>query len=484
MRCFRILARTYNVRSTIALFVAIMLIQTFSFPNFAEADNKFTSSFAELVNKAKPAVVTILTKTTTNSGAPPPITGQQVPDLPPGHPLHDFFDKFFGGWPPMGQPQQPRDSHGLGSGFIVDPSGTIVTNNHVIDGAEEIKVLLDDGTELEATLNGRDSNTDVAVLKVSSNKPLPTVPWGNSDMLEVGDWVIAIGNPFGLGGTVTSGIVSARGRDIHAGPYDDFIQIDAAINRGNSGGPLFNIDGQVVGMNTAIFSPNGANIGLGFSVPSNQARAVVSEILEHGAVERGFIGVRIQPITADIATSLGLLSNKGALVADVDPSGPAGQGGLKVGDVILRCGKIKIEEVRDLTRAIANTDPGNQITLIVWRYGREREIKIRVNIYPKDDQLAQATTGISDSTVIKVPNLGITLSDEPQGAVILSVSPDSAEELRPGDIITAVGQDKVSKSRQVSEAINRAKSRNDKLVLLLVRRGDQQHYVTLQLLKK
>ncbi|WP_025300867.1 Do family serine endopeptidase [Candidatus Endolissoclinum faulkneri] len=484
MRYFRILAATYNVRSAIALLFTIIVIQTFSFLNFAEAHNKFSSSFSELVNKAKPAVVTVLTKTTTNNGTPA-ITGQQVPDLPPGHPLHDFFDKFFGGWPPMVQPQQPRDSHGLGSGFIIDASGIIVTNNHVIDDAEEIKVVLDDGTELEATLNGRDSNTDVAVLKVLSDKPLPTVAWGNSDMLEVGDWVIAIGNPFGLGGTVTSGIVSARGRDIHAGPYDDFIQVDAAINRGNSGGPLFNIDGQVVGMNTAIFSPNGANIGLGFSVPSNQARAIVSEILEHGTVERGFIGIRIQPITKDIAASLGLSSNKGALVADVDPSGPAGKSGLKVGDVILYSGKIKIEEIRDLTRAVANTTPGNQIKLIVWRYGKEREINIRVDIYPNDDKVAQANTGISNPTVIKVPTLGITLSNEPtKGALILSVSPNGVEELRPGDIITGVGQVKVSTSRQVSEEIDKVKLRNKRLVLLLVRRGDQQQYVTVQLLKE
>ncbi|WPZ33554.1 Do family serine endopeptidase [Thalassobaculum sp. OXR-137] len=461
-----------------ALVAAPMIAQPIFAPSVAYAHGELPGSFSELVKKAKPAVVTVLTKT--SSGAPE-VGGQQIPELPPGHPLHDFFDKFFGGQPPMGQQQQPREARGIGSGFIVDAGGTVVTNNHVVDGAEEIKVVLDDGTELDATLVGRDPKTDVAVLKVSSKTPLPTVPWGDSDGLEVGDWVVAIGNPFGLGGTVTSGIVSARGRDINAGPYDDFIQVDAAINRGNSGGPLFNTDGQVVGMNTAIFSPNGGNIGLGFSVPANQTRAIVAEILEKGTVERGFIGVRIQPVTPEIADSLGLSSHDGALVADVDPSGPAGQAGLKAGDVILRFGDAKIGEVRDLTRAVADTDPGERANLTVWRDGSGRDLDIQVGTYPKDEQMAEAATAAPSTNGLEVAPLGVTLGDEEDGAVVLSVAPDGADELRPGDVIAAVGQSQVANAKEARAAIDAAKSGHKKSVLLLVRRDGQQRYVAVPL---
>ena len=460
-----------------ALVAAPIVAQPIFAPTAAHAQGQLPGSFSELVKKAKPAVVTVLTKT--SSGAPE-VGGQQIPELPPGHPLHDFFDKFFGGQPPMGQ-QEPREARGLGSGFIIDASGTIVTNNHVIDGAEEIQVVLDDGTELDATLVGHDPKTDVAVLKVSSKKPLPTVPWGDSDRLEVGDWVVAIGNPFGLGGTVTSGIVSARGRDINAGPYDDFIQVDAAINRGNSGGPLFNTDGQVVGMNTAIFSPNGGNIGLGFSVPSNQTRSIVAEILEHGTVERGFIGVRIQPVTPEIAESLGLASHDGALVADVDPAGPAGKAGVKSGDVILKFGDAKIEEVRDLTRAVADTDPGDSAKLTVWRDGAGRDLSLKVGAYPQEERMAEAVTGAPTAGGLDVPSLGLTLGDEAEGAVVLSVSPDGADELRPGDVIAAVGQSQVSSAKEARAAIDAAKSGHKKSVLLLVRRDGQQRYVAVPL---
>ncbi|WP_281683615.1 DegQ family serine endoprotease [Thalassobaculum salexigens] len=466
-----------------ALVAAPMIAQPIFAPSVAHAHGELPGSFSELVKKAKPAVVTVLTKTASGS---PEVGGQQIPELPPGHPLHDFFDKFFGGQPPMGQPpmgqqQAPRQARGLGSGFIIDAGGTIVTNNHVIDGAEEITVVLDDGTELDATLVGRDPKTDIAVLKVSSDTPLPTLPWGDSDQLEVGDWVVAIGNPFGLGGTVTSGIVSARGRDINAGPYDDFIQTDAAINRGNSGGPLFNTDGKVVGMNTAIFSPNGGNIGLGFSVPANQTRAIVAEILEKGSVERGFIGVRIQPVTPEIADSLGLNSEDGALVADVDPTGPAGQAGLKAGDVILRFGNTAITEVRDLTRAVADVDPGESANLTVWRDGTGRDLAVEVGSYPKAEQMAEATTGAPDAEGLEVAPLGVTLGDQEEGAVVLSIAPNGAAELRPGDVIAAVGQSQVANAKEARAAIDAAKSGHKKSVLLLVRRDGQQRYVAVPL---
>ncbi|MDF1791118.1 MAG: Do family serine endopeptidase [Thalassobaculaceae bacterium] len=460
-----------------ALVAAPLAIQPIFAPGTAEAHGDLPGSFSELVKKAKPAVVTVLTKT---SGGTPEAGGQQIPELPPGHPLHDFFEKFFGGRPPMGQ-QAPREARGLGSGFIIDATGTIVTNNHVIDGAEEIKVVLDDGTELDATLVGHDPKTDVAVLKVNSDTPLPTVPWGDSNRIEVGDWVVAIGNPFGLGGTVTSGIVSARGRDINAGPYDDFIQVDAAINRGNSGGPLFDTEGRVVGMNTAIFSPNGGNIGLGFAVPANQAKAIVAEILETGTVERGFIGVRIQPVTPQIADSLGLTADDGALVADVDPTGPAGKAGLKAGDVILRFGNVTIAEVKDLTRAVADTDPGDSANITVWRDGTGRDLDITVGTYPREEQMASATASMPGAEGLEVPPLGVTLGDESEGAVVLSVAPNGSDELRPGDVIAAVGQSQVSTAKEARAAIDAAHSGHKKSVLLLVRRDGQQRYVAVPL---
>ncbi|MCR9072886.1 MAG: Do family serine endopeptidase [Alphaproteobacteria bacterium] len=464
-----------------ALIAAPLAIQPIFAPSPAQAHGELPGSFSGLVKQAKPAVVTVLTKA---SGDASEVGGQQVPDLPPGHPLRDFFEKFFDGQPPMGRsgPQGREQARGLGSGFIIDAGGTIVTNNHVIDGANEIKVVLEDGTELDAVLVGGDPKTDVAVLKVNSDTPLPTLPWGDSDRLEVGDWVVAIGNPFGLGGTVTSGIVSARGRDINAGPYDDFIQVDAAINRGNSGGPLFDAEGRVVGMNTAIFSPNGGSIGLGFAVPSNQTRAIVAEILENGSVERGFIGVRIQPITPEIADSLGLSADDGALVADVDPNGPAGKAGLKAGDVILRFGNTAIEEVRDLTRAVADTDPGDTANIMVWRDGTGRDLGITVGAYPKDDQkVAAADPASSDTCGLDVPPLGVTLGDETEGAVVLSVAPDGARELRRGDVIAAVGQSPVATAGEARTAIDKAKADHKKSVLLLVRRDGQQRFVAVPL---
>lgn len=466
-----------------ALVAAPLAVQPIFAPGTAEAHGELPGSFADLVRQAKPAVVTILT---TANGPAAATGGQQIPDLPPGHPLRDFFDKFFGGQTPFGGegPQQgprpaPREARGIGSGFIIDAEGIIVTNNHVIDGAEEITVVLDDGTELAASVVGHDPKTDVAVVKVDSDAPLPAVPWGDSDRIEVGDWVVAIGNPFGLGGTVTSGIVSARGRDINAGPYDDFIQVDAAINRGNSGGPLFDTEGRVVGMNTAIFSPNGGNIGLGFAVPANQAKAIVAEILEKGTVERGFIGVRIQPVTPEIADSLGLGAADGALVADVDPAGPAGKAGLRAGDVILRFGDATVDEVRDLTRAVADTDPGDSANVTVWRDGAGRDLSVTVGKYPREEIVAAAKPGGADS--VEVAPLGVTLGDREEGAVVLSIAPDGAGELRRGDVIAAVGQAPVKTAREARSAIDAASSDDRKSVLLLVRRDGQQRYVAVPL---
>ena len=331
-------------------------------------------SFAPLVKATQPSVVTIRT-----SGRVSQAGGQQIdPEM------REFMERFFGrNFPglPHGQ-QGGRQAQGLGSGFIVDARGMIVTNEHVIDGADDITVVLQGGEEYSATLIGKDDKTDLAVLRIEAGRALPTVPWGNSDKVEVGDWAIAIGNPFGLGGSVTAGIVSARGRDIRSGPYDDFFQVDAPINRGNSGGPLFDQQGNVIGVNTAIFSPSGGNVGIGFAIPANQARAVVEDLIDDGSVDRGWLGVSIQPVTSEIADAIGLDAAEGALIAEIVDNGPAEKGGLRRGDVILRFGATDIGTVRDLTRSVAGTDPGTRTQVRIFRRGEEQTITIKTGRFP------------------------------------------------------------------------------------------------------
>ncbi len=348
----------------------------------AAAPSIVLPSFAPLVKATQPAVVTIQTK-----GSADRIANNQ-PQIDPQ--MREFMERFFGR-DPFGQ-QQPGQRlkpgqrrsvpTGLGSGFIIDAKGLVVTNNHVIDNADEITVILQDGEELEAELVGKDSKTDLAVLRVDAGRNLPTVPWGNSDTVEVGDWAIAIGNPFGLGGSVTAGIVSARGRDIRSGPYDDYLQVDAPINRGNSGGPLFDQLGNVIGVNTAIFSPSGGNVGIGFAIPANQAREIVSDLIDNGSVERGWLGVSIQPVTPEIADAIGLDAAKGALISEVTDRGPAKQGGLRRGDVILRFGGTDIGNVKDLTRAVADTDPGTQAKVRIYRKGDLQTKTVKTGRFP------------------------------------------------------------------------------------------------------
>ncbi len=305
-----------------------------------------------------------------------------------GGPFDEEFRKFFerrGGKPLP--PHARRKPSALGSGFIIDPKGVIITNNHVIEGAEEIIVNLPDGTRLKATLRGRDPKTDLAVLVVKPDRPLPYVVFGNSDHIEVGDWVLAIGNPFGLGGTVTLGIVSARNRDINAGPYDDFIQTDAAINKGNSGGPLFNMKGEVVGVNSAILSPSGGSVGIGFSIPSNLVRKVVDQLIKYGETRRGWLGVRIQTITEDLAEGLGLKKPRGALVAEVTKGGPAEAGGIRPRDVIIEFNGTKVERMRDLPRIVAETPVGTQVIVRVLRDGKPVELKVTLGRLEKADAL-------------------------------------------------------------------------------------------------
>ena len=363
-----------------ALAVAAPLALQHSGPATAAAPSVVLPSFAPLVKATQPSVVTIQVKGTAERIAN---NGPQQVDPQ----MREFMERFFGRDPFNGpkrqRPGQRRSQPtGLGSGFIINGDGLVVTNNHVIDNADEITVILQGGEELTAELVGKDPKTDLAVLRIDAGRVLPSVPWGNSDSVEVGDWAIAIGNPFGFGGTVTAGIVSARGRDIRSGPYDDFLQVDASINRGNSGGPLFDQLGSVIGVNTAIFSPSGGNVGIGFAIPSNQAREIVADLIKNGSVERGWLGVSIQPVTPEIADAIGLDDAKGAMIAEVTDNGPAKKGGLKRGDVILGFGAADIGTVKDLTRAVADTDPGTRTQVKVWRKGQVVTKTIKTGRFP------------------------------------------------------------------------------------------------------
>ena len=354
--------------------LALVAAATIAFPLAAQAQGRGPDKIADVAEAVIDAVVNISTSQTVTAGGPPTARGPGGPagglQVPPGSPFEEFFEEFFKNRrSDKGGGGQPRRVNSLGSGFVIDPSGVVVTNNHVIADADEISVILNDGTKLKAELIGKDTKTDLAVLKVSSDKPLKAVKFGDSDKLRLGEWVIAIGNPFSLGGSVTAGIVSARNRDINSGPYDNYIQTDAAINRGNSGGPLFNLDGDVIGVNTAIISPSGGSIGIGFAVPSVTAMAVIEQLREFKEVRRGWLGVRIQQVTDDIAESLGIKPPHGALVAGIDEKGPAKPAGIEPGDVIVKFDGKEIKEMRDLPKIVGDTPVGKDAN----NAGRDRD---------------------------------------------------------------------------------------------------------------
>jgi serine protease Do len=468
-------------------------------------------SFAPLVRRLLPAVVNI--STTQNVGprpgrpdAPP------APQAPPGSPFEEFFRDFFNrqrpgpqgeappapGRPPQGAPQ--RRAQSLGSGFVIDASGIIITNNHVIEGADEINVILQDNTSLRATLLGTDPRTDLAVLRVSHSAPLPFVPWGDSDTAEVGDWVLAIGNPFGLGGTVTAGIVSARGRDIRQGPFDDFIQTDAAINRGNSGGPLFNLRGEVVGINTAIYSPTGGSIGIGFSIPSNLARGIARQLADGGRVRRGWLGVNIQQVTEEIAESLQLRNGtRGALIARAQEGGPAAAAGLRAGDVVLRFNNQDVREMRNLPRIVADTAVGASVPVVVWRDGREVTVQVTLGELPAEQAQAGATTpeparpdapveltGLGMQVAAITPELRerFRLRPDATGVVVVDVtagSPAAEREIRAGDVVLEVQQERVTNPRELQERLERLRRQNRATALFLVESQQGQRFVPLRL---
>ena len=462
-------------------------------------------SFADLAARLLPSVVNISTTQTIKSDRGREHSGPEIPQFPPGSPFEEFFRDFFDrGLPKSGRPEaQPRKGTSLGSGFIIDPGGYIVTNNHVISDADEITVILHDDTNLKAEVVGRDTKTDIALLKVKTDKPLPAAIWGDSDASRVGDWVLAIGNPFGLGGSVTAGILSARQRDINSGPYDDFLQTDASINRGNSGGPMFNMDGEVIGINTAIYSPSGGSIGIGFAIPSSLAREVVAELQnepDHN-VHRGWLGVRIQAVTDEIAESLGLDKARGALVASVSDSGPAQLGGIQAGDVVLSFDGREVSDMRRLPRLVAETPVGKTVPVTLWRKRKEDVVEVKVGrLEESDQQQASAPevvgkSGKGEGGVVRTLGLtlsGITadlkdkfsLSDDSKGVVVVDVAKDSpaaAKGVRAGDVIMEAAQEEVKSPGEVSSKIEEAKKSGRKSILLLVERQGDLRFIALRL---
>jgi serine protease Do len=452
-------------------------------PSAAQAQN--LPNVADLADKLLPAVVEIAVETKVAGPATP-----ELPQLPEDSPFKDFFDDFLRKRQGEGGGNADRTVQSMGSGFIIDGSGVIVTNNHVVEGAEAIEIKLHDGTILKAELKGRDPKTDLAVLLVKSDKPLPTVQFGDSDSLRIGEWVMAIGNPFGLGGSVSLGIVSARNRDINAGPYDDFIQTDAAINKGNSGGPLFNLRGEVVGINTAIFSPTGGSVGIGFSVPANTARSVVDQLAKYGETRRGWLGVKVQSVTDDIAESMGLGKARGALVADVTEGSPGKAAGIEAGDVIIEFNGKPITEMKHLPRAVAETEIGKDVVVKAFRKGKEIEFKVAIGRLEDGEKL------VADQDATKTENapttatlLGMTVSSlseelrskfkidaKVKGVVVTEVADEGSaveKDIQAGDVILEAGGKAVETAADVSSALDAAEKAKKSSVLMLISKSGQ-----------
>lgn len=469
------------------LFWLACLLAAFAFMLTSQAAwaRSAPESFADLAGDLLPAVVNVSTTQTVKTDS---MSGNEE--------LDDFFNEFMNR---QDREQRPRRMTSLGSGFIIDSTGYVVTNNHVIADADEITVLLHDETELKATLVGRDEKTDLALLKVDAGRPLPSTSWGDSDELRIGDWVMAIGNPFGLGGTVTAGIVSARGRQI-GGTYDDYIQTDASINRGNSGGPLFDMNGQVIGINTAIFSQTGGSVGIGFAIPSSLAKNVIAQIRQFGKPKRGWLGVRIQTVNDELAEGLHLPSTKGALVANVTEDGPADKAGIKQGDVVLRFDSKEVTASRSLPRIVAETAISKKVQVVVWRQGKEMSFDVVVG--ELTDDVEQAALSQPDNeeqsapTEGKIANLGLSvgpidkaargqykLEENIKGVIVTNVDangPAADKGLQPGDVIVEIDQKTVSSRDEIERRVKEAKKNGYRVVTLLIYRGGDYQWVAVR----
>ena len=473
---------TQRGRATLAIFAAAAI----AWPMFTQAAAaRGPDGIADVAEAVIDSVVNVSTKQTVDMG------GGAMPQLPPGSPFEEFFEEFFknkrGQSDGNGDAPHPRRVNSLGSGFIIDPSGIVVTNNHVIADADEVDVILNDGTTVKAELIGKDQKTDLALLRFKPPHPVKAVKFGDSDKLRLGEWVIAIGNPFSLGGTVTAGIVSARNRDIQSGPYDSYIQTDAAINRGNSGGPLFNLNGEVVGVNTAIISPSGGSIGIGFAIPSKIVVGVIDQLRQYGDVRRGWLGVRIQQVNDEIAESLNISPPRGALIAGVDDKGPAKPAGIEPGDVVVKFDGKDVKEMRDLPRIVAATPVGKDVEVVVIRKGKEVTKTVKLGRLEDDEKQAALTpkkdNGATEKPVVKKA-LGLDLAnltdelrkknkikDKVKGVLITGVDPNSPaaeKRLQPGMVIAEVQQQPVSTAAELQQRIDKLRKDGKKAVVLLV----------------
>jgi serine protease Do len=451
-------------------------------------------SFADLVEPLLPAVVNILTTTLIRNKGEQNSSPLEVP-FPKGSPFEDFFKDFI----------EPRNATSLGSGFIIDPEGYIVTNNHLVADADQITVTLNDNTELKATLVGRDRRTDIAVLKVNTDKKLPSVQWGSSEKMRTGDWIIAIGNPFGLGGTVTAGIISHMARDIgehsRSGDFiEGYIQTDASINMGNSGGPMFDMSGHVVGLNTAILSPSptGASVGIGFAIPAEIAKKVVDQIRQYGRTKRGWLGVRIQPVTEDIAEGLGLKELTGALVGNVVKDGPAAKAKIQAGDVILKIGDVEVKDQRSVPRIVGDFAVGSQVPVTIWRKGKIFSIPTQVGefeeaeetgIIPSPDggkELAKGVQihGMTLQSLTEEVRQRFDIDENTQGVLVVDVAPKSSaaeKGIRPGDIIMEISQEEIKTPQHVVDLLQKAEKENRKSALLLINRDGESRYISVKI---
>jgi serine protease Do len=455
------------------------------------------AGFADIVDKVKPAVISVRVKV--NSGAK--MTGfDGNSPFPPNSQMERFFRRF--GMPdvnpddsrgPRSEDQRaPRNRlvTGQGSGFFITADGYAVTNNHVVDKADTVEITTDDGKTHAAKVIGTDPRTDVALIKVEGRSDFPYVHFADKAP-RIGDWVLAVGNPFGLGGTVTAGIVSARGRDIGAGPYDDFIQIDAPVNKGNSGGPTFDVDGNVIGVNTAIFSPSGGSVGIAFAIPANTVTSVVAQLKDKGSVTRGWIGVQIQPVTAELAENLGLKAPEGALVADPQANGPAAKAGIEAGDVITAVNGTHVKDAKDLARQIGTMAPGAAVKLTVWRKGAEKSFSLTLGELPNQREARATAPDSSGPNGTDVPKLGLSLAPAGQvagsgseGVVVTNVDPNgvaSEQGFQTGDVILEVGGKKVANPADVHSVLDAAQKDGKRTVLLRVKSGDATKFVALRL---